>query len=95
MSGLLSPFDLFLIKNLINKNQKILYITLDEQTALKAQKDLETLLVIKSEVLISQEIGLYSEVEKNYYIYQEQINIFINQPQVLFVPVKSLFEIAL
>ena len=92
LSGLLSPFDIFLIKSLVEKNQKILYITSDEQTALKAQKDLETLLNIKSEVLPSQEISFYSELEKNYYIYQEQINIFLNKPNVVFAPVKSLLE---
>ena len=90
LTGLLSPFDLFLIKSIVNLGKKILYITIDEQTALKAQKDLETFLNIKSEVLPSQEISLYSELEKNYYIYQEQINIFLNQPNVVFAPVKAL-----
>ena len=90
LSGLLAPFDLFLIKNIASQGKKVLYITADEQTALKAQKDLETLFEIKSEVLVSQEIGLYSELEKNYYIYQEQINIFLNRPNVVFAPVKSL-----
>ena len=92
LSGLLSPFDLFLIKSIASLGKKILYITIDEQTALKAQKDLETLLNIKSEVLPNQEIGLYSELEKNYYIYQEQINIFLNQPNVIFAPIKALSE---
>lgn len=92
LSGLLSPFDLFLIKSIVQKNKKVLYITIDEQTALKAQKDLETLLGIKSEVLVGQEISLYSELEKNYYIYQEQINIFLEKPSVVFAPVKSLLE---
>lgn len=92
LSGFLSPFDLFLIKALVNSNQKVLYVTIDEQTALKAQKDLETFLNIKSEILPAQEIGLYSELEKNYYIYQEQINIFLDKPNVVFAPVKSLCE---
>ena len=92
LSGLLSPLDLFLIKSIVKLGKKVLFIMPDEQSALKAQKDLETLLEIKSEVLISQEIGLYSELEKNYYIYQEQINIFLNKPDVVFAPVKSLLE---
>ncbi len=92
LSGLLSPLDLFLIKSIISRKKKVLFLTLDEQSALKAQKDLETLLEIKSEVLISQEIGLYSELEKNYYIYQEQINIFLDRPNVVFAPVKALLE---
>ena len=92
LSALLAPFDLFLIKRLTEKNKKILYVTQDEQTALKAQKDLDNLLNIKSEVLPCQEISLYSELEKNYYIYQEQINIFLNKPNVVFAPVKALLE---
>ena len=30
LSGLLSPFDIFLIKSLVEKKQKILYVTSDE-----------------------------------------------------------------
>ena len=78
LSGLMSPLDLFLIKSITKLNKKVLFVMPDEQSSLKAQKDLETLLDIKSEVLVSQEIGLYSELEKNYYIYQEQINIFLD-----------------
>ena len=92
LSGLLSPLDLFLIKSITKLNKKVLFVMPDEQSSLKAQKDLETLLDIKSEVLVSQEIGLYSELEKNYYIYQEQINIFLDKPSVVFAPVKSLLE---
>ncbi|MBQ4647293.1 MAG: transcription-repair coupling factor [Candidatus Gastranaerophilales bacterium] len=92
LSGLLSPIDLFLIKSIVSQNKKILYITPDEQSALRAQKDLKTLLEINSEVLVSQEVGFYSELEKNYYIYQEQINIFLEKPSVVFAPVKSLLE---
>jgi transcription-repair coupling factor (superfamily II helicase) len=92
LTGFLSPCNLFLIEYLIKKNKKVLFVTPDEQSALKAQRDLETFLNIKSEVLISQEISPYSELEKNYYIYQEQLNIFMKQPEVLFVPVKSLLE---
>ena len=92
LSGLLKPFDLFLIKYVKESNKKIIFITLDEQTALKAQKDLKNLLNIESEVFPTQEISFYSELEKNYYIYEEQINIIFNQPDIIFMPVKSLFE---
>ena len=92
LTGFLPPFNLFLIKSLIKQNKKVLYIALDEQTALKTQKDLENLLKIKSEILYPQEISLYSELEKNYYIYQEQINIFLNKPEVVIAPVKAFSE---
>ena len=44
LSGLLSPYDLLLIKFLAKNKKKILYVTLDEQSALKNQKDLKNLL---------------------------------------------------
>ena len=65
LNGLLAPFDLFLIKEITNKNKKVLFITQDEQTALKAQKDLEILFNEKSELYPFQEISFYSELEKN------------------------------
>lgn len=92
LNGLLAPMDLFLIKNILKNNKKVLYITPDENTALKTQKDLATLLKIDSSVYPFQEIDFYSELEKNYYIYQEQINTFLNQPDVIFMSVKALFE---
>ena len=92
VSGLLKPFNLFLIKSIIEKQKKVIYITLDEQSSLKAQKDIKNLLNIESEVFPSQEISFYSELEKNYYIYEEQINIIQNQPDIIFMPAKSLLE---
>ena len=92
LSGLLKPFNLFLIKSLINNQKKIIYITIDEQSALKTQKDLKNLLNIESEIFPSQEISFYSELEKNYYIYEEQINIITKQPNIIIMPIKSVFE---
>ncbi len=92
LSGLLAPFDLFLIKSILKNKKKILYIAQDEQNALKRQKDFLNLTGIESGVLPFQEIDFYSELEKNYYIYQEQINIFLNRPDVVFTSVKALFE---
>ncbi len=92
LSGFLAPLNLFLIKELLEKNKKVLYIVSDEQTALKAQKDLKNLINIDSFVFPFQEIDFYSELEKNYYIYQEQINILLNLPNVVFISVKALLE---
>lgn len=92
LSGLISPFDLFLINKLRRENKKILYITQDEQTSLKAQKNIETLLKVDTKFFPSQEINPYSNLDKNYYIYQEQINILLSQPDIIFIPTKSLFE---
>ncbi len=92
LSGLLSPFNLFLIKKLTDSNKKVLYIVPDEQTALKYQKDLKTLLDIECAILPMSEIDLYCDLDKNYYTYQEQINIFLNSPDIVIASVKSLFE---
>ena len=92
LSGLLKPFNLFLINSILKNKKKIIYLTLDEQSALKAQKDLKNLLNLDSEVFSSQEISFYSELEKNYYIYEEQISIILKQPEIIIMPVKSLFE---
>lgn len=92
LSGLMAPFDLFLIDKIIKLNKKVIYITPDEQSSLKAQKNLETLLKLESKVFPFQEINLYSDLDKNRYIYQEQINILLSKPDIIFVPVKSLFE---
>jgi len=92
LQGLMSPFDLFLVKSIAKNNKKVLYITLDEQSALKNQKDFKTLFNVETRVLPSQEISLYSELEKNYYIYNEQIEIFNSKPDIVFAPVKALFE---
>ena len=92
LNGLLAPFNLFLINSILKNNKKVIYITQDEQSALKAQKDLLSLLNLESKVFPFQEISFYNELEKNYYTYQEKINIFLNQPNIIFIPVKSLLE---
>ncbi|MBQ8475589.1 hypothetical protein IJ531_00850 [bacterium] len=92
LSGFLAPFNLFLIKNLIKNNKKVLYITNDEQAALKYQKDLKNLLDINAHIFPMAEIDLYCDLDKNYYTYEEQINIFLNSPNVVIASVKSLFE---
>ncbi len=92
LQGVLSPVDLFLIKDIIHKGKKVLFVVSDDQTALKYQKDFSNLLNIETEVLPSQEISFYSELDKNYYIYNEQVNIILSKPDIVIAPVKGLFE---
>ena len=92
LNGFLPPFDLFLINSILKSNKKILYVVSTEQEALKAQKDLFNLLNIESSVYPAQEVDFYSELEKNYYIYKEQINILLNKPNVIISDVKGLLE---
>ncbi len=91
LNGLISPFDLFLVEKIL-KNKKILYLTSSEQEALKAQKDLKSLLNVDSYLFPNQEINPYSELDKNYYIYQEQLNLLLNKPNLIIANAKALLE---
>ena len=92
LNGMIAPFNLFTINSILKNKKKIIYITQDEQSALKIQKDLHTLLNLESKVFPSQDISFYTELEKNYYIYQEQLNIILSQPDIILINTKALFE---
>ena len=92
LNGMIAPFNLFTINSILKNKKKIIYITQDEQSALKIQKDLHTLLNLESKVFPSQDISFYTELEKNYYIYQEQLNIILSQPDIILMNTKALFE---
>ena len=91
LSGLNNPLRLLIFKAILNSKKKILYITPSEQEALKFQKDLENFCEIEARILPSQEINFYDDVEKNYYIYQEQINVLTGNFDVVISPVRTLF----
>ena len=92
LASLNNPLRLLIFKAILNCGKKILYITPNEQTALKFQKDFENFCQIEARVFPSQDINFYDDVEKNCYIYQEQINVLLNSYDVVAAPVKSLFE---
>ena len=92
MSALNNPLRLLIFSALLKQNKKILYITPSEQEALKFQKDLENFCKIEAKIFPSQEINFYDDVEKNYYIYREQINVLLGGFDVVLAPVRSLFE---
>lgn len=92
MSALNNPLRLLIFKAILNCDKKVLYITPNEQAALKFQKDLENFCEIEAKILPSQEINFYEDVEKNYYIYQEQINVLLGGYDVVAAPLRSLFE---
>ncbi len=92
LSGLLAPFDLLLVNSIIKNGKKVLFVAPDEQFALKYQKDYNNLFLAESVVFPAQEISPYSELDNNYYIYKEQINIILNKPDLVFTYPKSLLE---
>ena len=92
LSGLNSPFNLFFLASLLKEKRKVLYVLPDEQACLKAQKDLKSLLDLDCDIFSSQEISPYSELDKNYYIYQEQLNILLNLPNIVLATPRALIE---
>ena len=97
LTGLNNPLRLLAL-NKINKksDKKILFITANEQAALKYQKDLESLFDLETKILPFQEINPYEDVDRNYYIYEEQADVLCgaangNYPFVI-APVKVLAE---
>ncbi len=76
LTGLNNPLRLLILNNVAEKlGKKVLFITLNEQSALKYQKDLESLFDLESKILPFQEINPYEDVDRNYYIYEEQVNV--------------------
>ncbi len=92
LNGLNNPLRLLIFRAVLNAGKKILYITPSEQEALKFQKDLENFCQIEAKIFPSQEINFYDDVEKNYYIYQEQVSVLIGGQDVVIAPVRTLFE---
>lgn len=78
------------IKNLSDK--KILFITTDEQNALKYQNDLKKLFDIDSDILPYQNLSLYETMMPNLYDYASQIKILNSQSDFIITPVKTLLE---
>ncbi len=92
MSGLCSPLKLILADYIISSKQKILLITSDEQTALKFQKDYKSLFEKEAEIFPYQEISPYSLVDKNNYIFKEQLNLLKNKNDFVIMPIKAALE---
>lgn len=90
LSGLNNVSKLFLLDE-ISKNSKILFITSNEQNALKFQSDLSKL--SKDTIFFpSQEVSPYDEVSINPYIYSEQLEILQKKPDFIVSAFKSLEE---
>lgn len=92
LTSLVNPLKLLIFRAILNEGKKVLFVVPSEQEALKFQKDLENFLNIEAKVFPSQEINFYDDVEKNYYIYKEQINVLLGEFPVVVAPVSSLFE---
>ncbi len=97
LTGLNNPLKLLIINKITNVcNKKILFITNNEQDALKYQKDLGSIFEIDAKILPFQEINPYEDINRNYYIYEEQVNVLNGAANgihpIVIAPVRSLLE---
>lgn len=93
VTGLTTLLRLFLLFKIAQSSgKKILFVTSNEQNALKYQSDLNVLFGRSSEVFPFQDISLYEPVDLNLYNYAKQLKILQTEPQIVFCPVKALME---
>ncbi len=92
LSGLNPPLKLILINKILSQNKKVLLITSDEQSALRFQKDYESLFNAEAKIFPYQEISPYASLDKNLYIFKEQYEILKNKPDFIISPIKALLE---
>lgn len=93
ITGLTSFLRLFLLQKISElTKKKILFITTNEQNALKYQNDLKIAFDINSEILPFQNISLYETVSPNLYDYSKQLSVLNSSENIIIAPVKSLLE---
>ncbi len=92
ITGLTSFLRLFLVQKIKEfSNKKVIFITANEQTALKYQNDLKNAFEIDAEVFPYQSSSMYESISANLYDYAKQIEL-LNSEKDLIVPVKALLE---
>lgn len=93
ITGLTSFLRLLLVQKISEiSKKKVLFITANEQNALKYQNDLRNAFLIESEVFPYQNVSLYETVSPNLYDYSKQLQILNSKANVIISPVKALLE---
>lgn len=93
ITGLTTILRLLLITKIKKiTDKKILFVTSNEQNALRYQNDLEKAFGVKSELLPFQNISMYETVSPNRYDYAEQYRVLTEKPDIVIAPVKALLE---
>lgn len=93
ITGLTSFLRLLLVQEISKlSKKKVLFITANEQNALKYQNDLRNAFAIESEVFPYQNVSLYETVSPNLYDYSKQLQILNSNANVIISPVKALLE---
>ncbi len=93
ISGLTSFLRLLLAKEAGKlSGKKVLFITSDEQTAIKYQCDLAEIFEVKSSILPYQNVPFYEAIQPNLYDYAKQIEILNSNNDFIIAPTKVLLE---
>lgn len=93
ITGLTTILRLLLITKIKKiTDKKILFVTSNEQNALRYQNDLEKAFGVKSELLPFQNISMYETVSPNRYDYAEQYRVLTEKTDIVIAPVKALLE---
>lgn len=93
ITGLTSFLRLLLVQKISEISKKgVLFITTNEQNALKYQNDLKTAFDVNSEIFPYQNVSMYESVSPNLYDYSKQLEILNTKPNVVITPVKALLE---
>ena len=93
VSGITSFFRLILLNKIKEySGKKILFVTSNEQSALKLQSDYKKIFAKETSFMPFQTISMYEMINSNKYEYAKQIQILRNKPEIIFTPVKTLLE---
>lgn len=93
ITGLTSFLRLLLVHEISKiSKKKVLFVTANEQNALKYQNDLKTAFDNNAEVFPYQNISMYESISPNLYDYSKQLEILNNNSNIIISPVKALLE---
>lgn len=93
ITGVTSFLRLFLTNKISElSGKKILFVTANEQSALKYQNDLKILFNTDAKIFPYQNISMYESVSPNLYDYAKQIEILNSDSKFIILPVKALLE---
>ncbi len=93
VTGLTAILRLFLLSKIKTyAKKKVLFITTNEQNALKYQSDLLTIFDLESEIFPFQNASMYEGISLNLYDYARQAGILLSNPDIVICPVKALLE---
>ena len=92
-SGVTSFFRLVLLNKIKEySDKKIIFVTSNEQSALKYQSDYRKIYGKDVVFMPFQSVSMYETLSSNRYEYASQIQIIRQKPDIIFTPVKTLLE---